>query len=300
MRTKSSWCHEATGVMSNSLRRALRTRPSGRHPQPARGAKVRREHGPAGKDRHHRRRHDRLVCRDQRSQPSACLRQPATPARPVTRLRSLLQSAPRSSTSSVSSAIPTCKPLRRTAALLARQIRALEQSIAALSMRIRCGGTQPGFRSIKGVADRTVAASCRDAGDRHPVNKPSPNSPECAVARTRASTKADAPHAEAARRCRILFIVASWWRYEPTSSPSNSPQSAGKPPSHPHRPGHKLLVRLNAKARQVPNTRRRPLPCPLATGHTNSAAAAAGCGKRKTVLRFPLFHQPALDNPDSR
>ncbi len=93
----------------------------------------------------------------------------------------------------------------------------------------------------------------------------------------------------------ILFIVASVvGRYEPDFIAFQQRLSAAGKPRKVIRIAlaHKLLVRLNAKAREVRLQHRRELaPCRSACAKLNSArrAAAGVVGKRKTASSFSVF-----------
>jgi transposase len=155
--------------------------------------------------------------------------------------------------------------------LVQRQIRALEQAIAELI------GQDPlwreldqAFRSLKGVADRTVARLLAEM-------------PEIGTLSHKAISKLaglaplarDSGQHQGKRRVRggraavreILFVVASVvGRYEPDFTAFQQRlRAAGKPPKVVRIAlAHKLLVRLNAKARDV--RRLRPSGWPAAGG----------------------------------
>jgi transposase len=142
--------------------------------------------------------------------------------------------------------------------LIARQLRDLEQKIAALIQADPLWRQlDQAFRSIKGVADRTVARLMAEM-------------PEIGTLSNKTISKlaglaplaADSGKHQGRRRVRggrasvreILFIVASVaGRYEPDFAAFRQRLSAaGKPPKVVRIAlAHKLLVRLNAKAREV-------------------------------------------------
>lgn len=142
--------------------------------------------------------------------------------------------------------------------LIARQIRDLEQKIAALIE------TDPlwrelnqAFRSIKGVADRTVARLMAEMPEVGTL----PNKTISKLAGV-APLAADSGKHQGKRHVRggrasvreILFIVASVvGRHEPDFVAFQQRlRAAGKPPKVVRIAlAHKLLVRLNAKAREV-------------------------------------------------
>ena len=147
---------------------------------------------------------------------------------------------------------------RKILAFLARQIGALEQGIAVLLDRDPLWRElNQVFRTIKGVADRTVARMMAEM-------------PEIGTLSNKAISKLagvaplaqDSGRYQGPRRVRggrpavreILFIVASVvGRYEPDFMAFQQRlRAAGKPPKVIRIAlAHKLLVRLNAKARQV-------------------------------------------------
>jgi transposase len=143
-------------------------------------------------------------------------------------------------------------------ALISRQIRDLEQKIATLIQAdpLWCELNQA-FRSIKGVADRTVARLMADMPEIGTLS----NKTISKLAGV-APLASDSGKHQGKRRVRggrasvreILFIVASVvGRYEPDFVAFQQRlREAGKPPKVVRIAlAHKLLVRLNAKAREV-------------------------------------------------
>jgi transposase len=147
---------------------------------------------------------------------------------------------------------------KKLLAVLARQIRELEQRIAALLEKDPLWRQlNEAFRTIKGVADRTVARLMADmpeigtlsnktisklAGVAPLANDSGQHQGRRVVRGGRATVR------------EILFIVASVvGRYEPDFIAFQQRlRAAGKPPKVVRIAlAHKLLVRLNAKAREV-------------------------------------------------
>lgn len=150
-------------------------------------------------------------------------------------------------------------------ALVARQIRDLEQRIAALI------GQDPlwreldqEFRTIKGVADRTVCRLMAEMPEIGTLSNKTISKLAGVAPLARDSGKYQGKRAVRGGRAavrEILFIVASVvGRYEPDFIAFQQRlRAAGKPPKVVRIAlAHKLLVRLNAKARQV----RQQLPIP--------------------------------------
>jgi transposase len=150
---------------------------------------------------------------------------------------------------------------RKMLAFLAKQIQELEQAIAALiDADPLWRQLNQAFRTIKGVADRTVARLMAEmpeigtlsnktisklAGVAPLANDSGMHQGKRAIRGGRASVR------------EILFIVASVvGRYEPDFIAFQQRlRNAGKPPKVVRIAlAHKLLVRLNAKARQVRHT----------------------------------------------
>jgi len=147
---------------------------------------------------------------------------------------------------------------KKLLAVLARQIRDLEQRIAALlDQDPLWRELDRAFRTVKGVADRTVARIMAEM-------------PEIGALSHKTVSKLagvaplanDSGQHQGKRRVRggratvreILFIVASVvGRYEPDFIAFQQRlRAAGKPPKVVRIAlAHKLLVRLNAKAREV-------------------------------------------------
>jgi transposase len=147
---------------------------------------------------------------------------------------------------------------RKMLALVAKQIQELEKAIAALIQADPLWRElDQAFRAIKGVADRTVARIMAEmpeigtlsnktisklAGLAPLANDSGKHQGKRSVRGGRASVR------------EILFIVASVvGRYEPDFVAFQKRlRAAGKPPKVVRIAlAHKLLVRLNAKARQV-------------------------------------------------
>jgi transposase len=157
---------------------------------------------------------------------------------------------------------------RKMLAFLAKQIGALEQAIAALiEADPLWRELNQTFRSIKGVADRTVARLMAEM-------------PEIGTLSNKTISKLagvaplanDSGQYQGKRRVRggrpavrqILFIVASVvGRHEPDFIAFQQRlRAAGKPPKVVRIAlAHKLLVRLNAKAREV-RQMLNPVSCP--------------------------------------
>jgi len=147
---------------------------------------------------------------------------------------------------------------KKLLALLARQIGELEQSIAVLLEKDPLWRElDQAFRTIKGVADRTVArlmAEMPEIGtlSNKTISKLAGVAPLANDSGTHQGKRAVRGGRAAVRE--ILFIVASVvGRYEPDFIAFRERlRAAGKPPKVVRIAlAHKLLVRLNAKARQV-------------------------------------------------
>ena len=125
---------------------------------------------------------------------------------------------------------------KKLLALLARQIGELEKGIAVLLEKDPLWRElDQAFRTIKGVADRTVARLMAEMPEtvRYPT-KPSPSwlgLPRWPM--TRASTRASAPCAEDEPQCvKSCSSWPAWWvATNPTSSPSAS--DCARPVNHP-------------------------------------------------------------------
>ncbi len=147
---------------------------------------------------------------------------------------------------------------KKLLAMLARQIRELEQKIAALiEADPLWRELNQAFRTIKGVADRTVARLMAEMPEIGTLS----NKTISKLAGV-APLAADSGKHQGKRRVRggrapvreILFIVASVvGRHEPDFAAFQKRlRAAGKPPKVVRIAlAHKLLVRLNAKARDV-------------------------------------------------
>jgi transposase len=143
-------------------------------------------------------------------------------------------------------------------ALLARQIRELETSIAALIAQDPLWQQlDHTFRTIKGVADRTVARLMADMPEIGTLSNKAISKLAGVAPLARDSGKHQGKRAVRGGRAsvrEILFIVASVaGRYEPDFIAFQQRlRAAGKPPKVVRIAlAHKLLIRLNAKAREV-------------------------------------------------
>jgi transposase len=142
--------------------------------------------------------------------------------------------------------------------VVARQIRALEQQIATLIQAdpLWCVLNQA-FRSIKGVADRTVARLMAEMPEIGTLSSKTISKLAGVAPLARDSGKHQGKRAVRGGRAavrEILFIVASVVsRYEPDFIAFQQRlRVAGKPPKVIRIAlAHKLLIRLNAKAREV-------------------------------------------------
>jgi transposase len=160
-------------------------------------------------------------------------------------------------------------------AMLKRQTRELEQNIAQLiAADPLWHQLDQAFRSIKGVAGRTVARLMAEMPEIGTLSNKS-----ISKLAGLAPMAADSGKHQGKRRIRagrsavrqILFVVASVaGRYEPDFILFQQRlRAAGKPPKVIRIAlAHKLLVRLNAKARDVRN--RFPQPCSISTGSPGS------------------------------
>jgi transposase len=142
--------------------------------------------------------------------------------------------------------------------LVAQQIRSLEQQIAALiEADPLWRELNQAFRTIKGVADRTVARLMAEMPEIGTLSNKTISKLAGLAPLARDSGKHQGKRAVRGGRAavrEILFIVASVvGRYEPDFIAFQQRlRSAGKPPKVVRIAlAHKLLVRLNAKARQV-------------------------------------------------
>jgi transposase len=143
-------------------------------------------------------------------------------------------------------------------AVVARQIRALESSIAELICQDPLWHQlDQVFRSIKGVADRTVARLMAEMPEIGTLSNKTISKLAGVAPLARDSGKHQGKRAVRGGRAsvrEILFIVASVvGRYEPDFIAFQQRLSAAGKPRKVIRIAlaHKLLVRLNAKARQV-------------------------------------------------
>jgi transposase len=168
------------------------------------------------------------------------------------------------------------KSFTQLLAAVARQIRQLEQRIAQLIEQDPLWRElNQTFRTIKGVADRTVARLLAEMPEIGTLPNKTISKLAGGAPLARDSGQHQGKRAVRGGRAsvrQILFIVASVvGRYEPDFLDFQQRlRTAGKPPKVVRIAlAHKLLVRLNAKARQV---RHR-----LATAaRQNSAALAVG------------------------
>ena len=143
-------------------------------------------------------------------------------------------------------------------ALIARQMRALERSIAALiAADPLWRQLDQVFRSIKGVADRTVARLMAEMPEIGTLSGKTISKLAGLAPLARDSGKHQGKRAVRGGRAavrEILFVVASVvGRYEPDFIAFQQRlRAAGKPPKVIRIAlAHKLLVRLNAQAREV-------------------------------------------------
>jgi transposase len=143
-------------------------------------------------------------------------------------------------------------------AVIARQISALETSIAQLIAQDPLWHQlDQVFRSIKGVADRTVARLMADMPEIGTLSNKTISKLAGVAPLARDSGKHQGKRSVRGGRAsvrEILFIVASVvGRYEPDFIAFQQRLSAAGKPRKVIRIAlaHKLLVRLNAKARQV-------------------------------------------------
>lgn len=143
-------------------------------------------------------------------------------------------------------------------ALVARQIRDLEQRIARLiDQDPLWRELNQAFRTIKGVADRTVCRLMAEMPEIGTLSNKTISKLAGVAPLARDSGKYQGKRAVRGGRAPvrdILFIVASVvGRYEPDFIAFQQRlRAAGKPPKVVRIAlGHKLLVRLNAKAREV-------------------------------------------------
>jgi transposase len=161
-------------------------------------------------------------------------------------------------------------------AVIAGQIRALEQSIAALiDQDPLWRELNLAFRTIKGVADRTVARLMAEMPEIGVLSNKTVSKLAGVAPLARDSGKFQGKRAIRGGRAsvrEILFIVASVvGRYEPDFIAFQQRLSAAGKPRKVIRIAlaHKLLVRLNAKAREV----RQQLGIPNQTYSQNQTGA---------------------------
>ncbi len=141
---------------------------------------------------------------------------------------------------------------------VARQIRDLEQRNSLAARPSLCGAEfNQAFRTIKGVADRTVARLMAEMPEMGTLPNKTISKLAGVAPLARDSGKHQGRRAVRGGRAsvrEILFIVASVvGRYEPDFIAFRERlRAAGKPPKVVRIAlAHKLLVRLNAKAREV-------------------------------------------------
>jgi transposase len=151
---------------------------------------------------------------------------------------------------------------KKLLAVLARQIRELEQRIAALLERDPLWRElDQAFRTIKGVADRTVARIMAEMPEIGTLSNKTVSKLAGVAPLANDSGKHQGKRAVRGGRAsvrEILFIVASVvGRYEPDFIAFQQRlRAAGKPPKVVRIAlAHKLLIRLNAKAREVRHRR---------------------------------------------
>ncbi|MGA9669172.1 MAG: IS110 family transposase [Terracidiphilus sp.] len=147
---------------------------------------------------------------------------------------------------------------KKLLAMLARQIRELEQRIAALlDQDPLWRELNQAFRTIKGVADRTVARLMAEMPEIGVLSNKTISKLAGVAPLANDSGQHQGKRAVRAGRAavrQILFIVASVvGRHEPDFIAFQQRlRAAGKPPKVVRIAlAHKLLVRLNAKAREV-------------------------------------------------
>jgi transposase len=147
---------------------------------------------------------------------------------------------------------------KKLLAVLARQIRELERRIAALLDKDPLWRElDQAFRTIKGVADRTVARIMAEMPEIGVLSNKTISKLAGVAPLARDSGKFQGKRAVRGGRApvrEILFIVASVvGRHEPDFIAFQQRlRAAGKPPKVVRIAlAHKLLVRLNAKAREV-------------------------------------------------
>ncbi len=152
------------------------------------------------------------------------------------------------------------------------------------------------FRTIKGVADRTVCRLMAEMPEIGALSNKTISKLAGVAPLARDSGKHQGKRAVRGGRAsvrEILFIVASVvGRYEPDFIAFQQRlRAAGKPPKVVRIAlAHKLLVRLNAKAREV-----RQTAAPTRNRAWSNRQPQPGLWERgKQHHRFPLFHQPTL------
>ena len=186
-------------------------------------------------------------------------------------------------------------------ALLARQIRELETAIRELiSEDPLWRQLDPVLRSIKGVADRTVARLMAEMPEIGTLSNKAISKLAGVAPLARDSGKHQGKRITRGGRAQvreILFVVAGVaGRYEPDFIAFQQRlRNAGKPGKVIRIAlAHKLLIRLNAKARQVrqqmAGTSALSIPQPVTS--RPPPAAAGVVGKRETHPRFPRRTAP--------
>jgi transposase len=157
---------------------------------------------------------------------------------------------------------------KKLLAVLARQIRALEQSIAKLiEADPLWRELDQAFRTVKGVADRTVARIMAEMPEIGTLSHKTISKLAGVAPLANDSGKHQGQRSVRGGRGpvrEILFLVASVvGRYEPDFIAFQQRlRAAGKPPKVVRIAlAHKLLVRLNAKAREVRQRLAALQPC---------------------------------------
>jgi transposase len=188
-------------------------------------------------------------------------------------------------------------------ALLNRQLRSIEQQIAALIAQDPLWNElQNTFASIRGVASRTVARLMAEMPEIGTLSNKAISKLAGVAPLARDSGQFQGRRSARGGRApvrEVLFVVASVvGRYEPDFIAFRQRLLAAGKPLKVARIAlaHKLLVRLNAKAREV----RQRLAAPslrsdqvfTATKRLHAEAAAGGVGKRETASSFSAFPSP--------
>lgn len=210
----------------------------------------------------------------------------------VTRLRQLteLQTAQRNQRLLVTEAT-VLTSFREMLALLASQIRTLEAAIAALiAADPLWQKLDHAFRSIKGVADRTVARLMAEMPEIGTASNKAVSKLAGLAPLAHDSGKHQGPRAVRGGRRNvraILFVVAGVVRrYDADFAAFHQRLSAAGKPKKVIRIAlaHKLLVRLNAKAREVRNEFAGLTRCPGALHGTLPQAS----GLLRRAVAIPM------------